>query len=105
MPTVRSYSKEGGIDMSTIPDSWREVFEAAGVSRQDLLNPTTSKEVLKFVGDFLAGTEPHLLSQTRAHLHGTGVERTLACAAIGGKSHRIPTSDASLNTSSGLQAR
>jgi hypothetical protein len=60
MPTVRSYSKEGGIDMSTIPDSWREVFEAAGVSRQDLLNPTTSKEVLKFVGDFLAGTEPRL---------------------------------------------
>ena len=105
MQMVRSYSKEGGIDMSTIPDSWREVFEAAGVSRQDLLNPTTSKEVLKFVGDFLAGTEPHLLSQTRAHLHGTGVERTLACAAIGGKSHRSPTADASLSTSSGLQAR
>lgn len=69
------YSKEGGIDMSTIPDSWREVFEAAGVSRQDLLNPTTSKEVLKFVGDFLAGK---MSKELQAHVEDADPEELAA---------------------------
>ncbi len=56
--------------MSTIPESWREVFVCAGITAQDLLDPATSKEVLKFVGDFLAGMQSDATDGTDCDCHG-----------------------------------